>query len=87
MPGPIRTVGIVVGAGADDLGPALEAGVDAFVTGEAPERAMHVAVEHGLCFVAAGHHDTERLGVQALGELLAAEHGVEHVFVDVPNPL
>ena len=87
VPGPIRTVGIVVGAGAEDLGPALALGVDAFVTGEAPERAMHVAVEHGLCFVAAGHHDTERLGVQALGALLADELGVEHEFVDVPNPL
>lgn len=83
----VRRVGIVVGAGAEDLRPALELGCDAFVTGEAPERAMHVAVEHGLHFLAAGHHDTERLGVQALGALLADELGVQHEFVDVPNPL
>ena len=83
----IRRVGIVSGAGAEDLRPTLELGCDAFVTGEAPERAMHVAIEHGLHFLAMGHHDTERLGVRALGSLLHDELGVEHEFVDVPNPL
>ena len=30
--------------------------------------------------------DKKRDGVRALGEWLAAEHGVEHRFVDIDNP-
>ncbi|MDW7747846.1 MAG: Nif3-like dinuclear metal center protein, partial [Halomonas sp.] len=31
-------------------------------------------------------HATERYGVKALGERLAAEFAVEHRFVDIDNP-
>ena len=48
---------------------------------------MRAAQEDGIHFLAAGHYATETFGVRRLGELLAAEFGVEHVFVDVPNPI
>jgi dinuclear metal center YbgI/SA1388 family protein len=83
----VRTVGIVSGAGADYLEDAIAAGLDAFVTGEPIERAMARAQEAGVHFVAAGHYATETFGVRRLGDLLAAEFGVRHVFVDVPNPI
>jgi dinuclear metal center YbgI/SA1388 family protein len=83
----VRTVGIVSGAGADYLEEAIAAGLDAFVTGEPIERAMARAQEAGVHFVAAGHYATETFGVRRLGDLLAAEFGVRHVFVDVPNPI
>ncbi|HSD80940.1 MAG TPA: Nif3-like dinuclear metal center hexameric protein, partial [Solirubrobacteraceae bacterium] len=62
-------------------------GLDAFVTGEPAERHMSRAREAGVHFLAAGHYATETLGVRALGDRLAARFGVEHVFVDVPNPI
>jgi putative NIF3 family GTP cyclohydrolase 1 type 2 len=62
-------------------------GFDAFLTGEPKERSMADAEEAGIHFVAAGHYATETFGIRRLGELLAAEHGIEHVFVDLPNPV
>ncbi len=83
----VRTLGICSGAAAGDLPAAVELGLDAFLTGEPAERCMAIAREGAIHFVAAGHHATERLGVQRLGELLAAEFGVEHQFIEVPNPI
>jgi dinuclear metal center YbgI/SA1388 family protein len=86
-PDRVATLAIVSGAGASLLPQAIAAGVDAFITGEPREPVMASARENAIHFFAAGHHATERLGVQALGERLAAEFGVRHVFVDVPNPV
>jgi dinuclear metal center YbgI/SA1388 family protein len=86
-PAPVRTVGIVSGAGADYLEEAIAAGLDAFVTGEPIERAMARAREAGVHFLAAGHYATETFGVRRLGDLLAARFGVRHIYVDVPNPI
>ncbi len=38
-------------------------------------------------FFAAGHHATERYGIKALGELIAKEHGIDVMFVDIDNPV
>ncbi len=67
-PREIASLAIVSGAGASLLGEAIAAGVDAFITGEPREPAMASARENAIHFLAAGHHATERLGVQALGE-------------------
>ena len=83
----VRHLGICCGAAADDLPAAVGLGCDAFLTGEPAERCMAIAREYGISFLAAGHHATERLGVQRLGALLAARFGVGHEFVDVPNPI
>lgn len=83
----IRSIGICSGAAAGDLPAAVELGLDAFLTGEPAERCMALAREYGIHFLAAGHHATERLGVQRLGELVAAELGVTHEFIEVANPI
>ena len=83
----IRTIGIVSGSAADSLTEAVEHGLDAFLTGEPREHSTAEAAEHGVHFVAAGHYATETFGVKALGALLADRFGVEHVFVDLPNPV
>jgi dinuclear metal center YbgI/SA1388 family protein len=66
---------------------AVALGVDAFLTGEISEQNVHVAQETGVAFIAAGHHATERYGVQALGEHLAARFGLEHHFFDQDIPV
>jgi putative NIF3 family GTP cyclohydrolase 1 type 2 len=65
----------------------VEAGLDAFLTGEPREHITAEAVEHNVHFVAAGHYATETFGVRALGDLLAERFGVEHVFVEDRNPV
>ena len=86
-PDPVASIGIVSGAGSDYLVEAAEGGLDAFLTGEPTERAMADARERDLTYIAAGHYATEVLGVQALGERLAARYNVRHTFVDVSNPI
>ena len=66
---------------------AAERGVDAFVSGEISEQTFHQARELGLHYIAAGHHATERFGVQALGEEIARRFGVRQEFIDIPNPV
>lgn len=66
---------------------AVALGVDVFLTGEISEQNVHVAQETGVAFIAAGHHATERYGVQALGAHLTAQFGVEHRFFDMDNPV
>lgn len=66
---------------------AHDAGVDAYLTGEVSEQTVHFARETGLHFFAAGHHATERYGVQAVGQYLAGEFGIDHEFVDIDNPV
>ena len=83
----VRRIGIVSGSGADLLGEAVAAGLDALLTGEPREHVMADARESGIHFIAAGHYATETFGVRALGDLLAARFGVEHVWVDIPNPV
>jgi dinuclear metal center YbgI/SA1388 family protein len=83
----IRTLGIVSGAATDDVTHAIDLGLDAFLTGEPAERAYSIATDAGIHFLAAGHHATETFGVRRLGELLARDFGVRHVYVDVPNPI
>jgi dinuclear metal center YbgI/SA1388 family protein len=66
---------------------AIALGADAFITGEISEQNVHVAQETGVAFIAAGHHATERYGVQALGAHLATQFGLEHRFFDQDNPV
>jgi dinuclear metal center YbgI/SA1388 family protein len=86
-PDPVRTIGIVSGSAPEMVQDAIDAGLDAFMTGEPAEHVMATAREAGVHFLAAGHYATETFGVRRLGELLATRFGVEHVFVDIPNPV
>jgi dinuclear metal center YbgI/SA1388 family protein len=66
---------------------AIAAGTDAFVTGEVSEPMVHLARETGVAYIAAGHHATERFGVQALGEAIAAHFGIGVSYLDVDSPV
>jgi dinuclear metal center YbgI/SA1388 family protein len=83
----IRRIGIVSGSGADALPEAIALGLDAFLTGEPREHVMADAREAGIHFVAAGHYATETFGIRAVGDWLARRFDVEHVWVDIPNPV
>jgi dinuclear metal center YbgI/SA1388 family protein len=83
----ISTVGLVTGSGGFALHEAGPLGLDALVTGEPSEPVMGEAREYGIHFLAGGHYATETFGIRRLGELVAERFGVEHEFVDVPNPI
>lgn len=83
----IKRVGWCTGAAQGFIEAALGAGLDAYISGEISEPTTHTARECGIHYFAAGHHATERYGVQALGEALAKEFGVKHQFIDCDNPV
>lgn len=84
--GDIERIAWCTGGAQDMITAAFKAGAQVFVSGEISERTTHLARELGIHYIAAGHHATERYGVQALGEWLADEYDIEHRFVDIDNP-
>ena len=84
---PIRRLAWCTGAAQSSIEIALDAGADAFLTGEVSEQTVHFARENGLHFFAAGHHATERYGVSALGAHLAQQFALRFTFVDIDNPV
>ena len=83
----IRRVGIISGGAQSEIRTAIESGLDLYITGEVSEYVMTTAQEGGIHFIGAGHYNTERLGIRALGEYVAQRFGVEHEFIDIPNPV
>ena len=86
-PDRIERLAVSTGAGGYDLIRAAHAGFDALLTGEPEEPNLATARELGVHLIAAGHHATERFGVQALAEHLAATFGIEWVYLEVENPV
>jgi len=84
--GEIQRVAWCTGAAQGFIDIASSAGVDAYVTGEISEQTTHFARENDIHFFAAGHHATERYGVQAVGQYLANKFSIEHRFIDIDNP-
>jgi len=66
---------------------AIALGADVYLSGEISEPTVHLARESGVAYIAAGHHATERYGVQALAAHLAERFGLECEFVDIDNPV
>ncbi|MFZ1325712.1 MAG: Nif3-like dinuclear metal center hexameric protein [Candidatus Contendobacter sp.] len=84
---PIQRLAWCTGGAQSFIEIALNAGVDAFLTGEASEQTVHIAREQGIHFFAAGHHATERYGIPALGAHLATQCQLDFTFVDIDNPV
>jgi dinuclear metal center YbgI/SA1388 family protein len=83
----ITKVAWCTGGGQWRIDAAVAAGVDAYITGEISEATVHIARETGIHLFAAGHHATEKFGVQAVGEAVAQKFGVMHKFIDIDNPV
>ena len=83
----VETLAWCTGAAQGFIEQAGALGVDAYLSGEVSEPTTHFARETGIHYFAAGHHATERYGVQALGEWLEREYGIEHIFIDIDNPV
>ncbi|MBG13166.1 MAG: Nif3-like dinuclear metal center hexameric protein [Alcanivorax sp.] len=83
----IETLAWCTGAAQGFIEQARALGVDAYLSGEISEPTTHFARETGIHYFACGHHATERYGVQAVGDWLANEYGLEHIFIDIDNPV
>jgi dinuclear metal center YbgI/SA1388 family protein len=84
-PQTVRRLGVVTGGGYHNLLDAIALGCDTFLTGETGEPTEGIAREEGVNFIGIGHYNSEKVGVQALGDLLQTRFGVTTFFCDVPN--
>jgi dinuclear metal center YbgI/SA1388 family protein len=86
-PEQITRLAVSTGAAGYDLIRAAHEGFDALLTGEPEEPNLATAQELGIHLIAAGHHATERLGVQALAAHLADTFAIEWRYLEVENPV
>lgn len=84
---PANRLAWCTGAAQSMLESAIDAGAQVFITGEISEQTVHLARESAVGFICAGHHATERYGVQALGSAIEKEFGIRVDFVDIDNPV
>ena len=64
---------------------ALDSHADCFITGEISEQIPAIAKENDIAFISAGHHATERYGVQALGQHLSQKYSLDYQYIDIDN--
>ncbi|MDH5256903.1 MAG: Nif3-like dinuclear metal center hexameric protein [Gammaproteobacteria bacterium] len=83
----VSKVAICSGGAQNYFSYAIEQGVDVFITGEVSEQNYHMAIESGVDFISAGHHATERYGVQALADILRNKFSIEVEYFEIPNPV
>ena len=86
-PDTVQRVGVLTGGGGSFVSAALDADLDALVTGEGSHHTYFDAEEGGLNLYYGGHYATEVWGVRALAEHLAAEFELEWTFLDLPTGL
>jgi len=86
-PDRIDRLAISTGAAGYDLIRAAHEGFDALLTGEPEEPNRATAQELGIHLIAAGHHATERFGVQALAAHLADTFAIEWRYLEIENPV
>jgi len=83
----VKCIALCTGAAQGYIEQAHAANADVYLSGEISEQTVHVARETGMSYISAGHHATERYGIQALGEHLANKFGIKHEFIDIDNPV
>lgn len=86
-PQKIRTVGIVSGGASFEVLQAIDAGLDAYVTGESGHSVYSACQEAGITMICGGHYATEVFGVRELAKACASELGLETEFLALPTAL
>ena len=83
----IKTIGIISGGASEDVTDAVEEKLDCYITGEFEHQHFHFAKEMGINVIAAGHYETETVGVSLVMQKVQAETELECVFIDEPTGL
>ncbi len=84
---PLTRIAWCSGGAQDYFEQAIASGADCYVSGEISEQTVHLARESGIPFIAAGHHATERYGVQAVAAHLQKRFGLQCEYIDIDNPV
>lgn len=79
------SVAIISGGAPEELGQAIEAGVDLYITGEPAHFNHHQALEAKINVIFLGHYESETVGVKAIGAHLKKKFGLDCIFIDSPT--
>lgn len=80
----VRQVGVLSGGASTEVARMKELGVDVFITGDIREHLVREIEELKINFINAGHYNTEKLGIQNLGQLVAKKFKIDVEYIDVP---
>jgi len=83
----VQKVLVISGGSSPGFMQAIEHGADTFLAGDIRENVVRTIEELGLNFINAGHYNTEKFGVQALGKRLEKQFSIDCEFIDIPNPI
>lgn len=81
----IKKVAWCTGGAQNYMNHAIDVDADCYITGEISEQNPAIAKENNIAFISAGHHATERYGVQALCQHLSDKFGLTHQFIEIDN--
>ena len=59
---------------------------DLFARGANMQCTFKSCQQYGVNYFTCGHHATERYGIKALGEHLAAKFDLNHQYIEINNP-
>ncbi|MFH1523019.1 MAG: Nif3-like dinuclear metal center hexameric protein [Patescibacteria group bacterium] len=80
----IKKVGIISGGASPNFKETVELGADTFICGDIREEIVRAVEEVKINFINAGHYNTEKLGIQNLGNLIANKFKIKVEFIDIP---
>lgn len=83
----ISKIAFCGGAGGDFIKDVINAGCDAYITGDASHHEFLEALEFGLTLVAAGHFETENPVISELSEKIKGEFDVDVVIIPQNSPI
>ena len=83
----IKNVAVVSGAGRTMLDKIITMNVDAYITGDAQENTEYISKEMGMNYIYAGHYNTEKPGIIALGEKIKGKFNIDVEFIGQENTL
>ena len=81
----IKKIAWCTGAGQDFIEKAIDLGADIYLSGEVSERIPHIAYESNIIYCQAGHHATERYGIQALGKHISNKFSLDYEYIEIKN--
>lgn len=85
-PSKIKTIAIVSGGAHDMLEEAVLNKADLYITGSRDEQITEYCREAKINFIAMGHYNSEKLGIQALMNYVSKKFKVQTKFIDIQNP-
>ncbi len=81
----VKRVGIISGNGINHLEEAYNSNIDLLITGEPSHKMYWKAYEMGIKCIFCGHYATETFGIRKVGDYLAENFNLEHIFIDLPT--